>query len=428
MNAAVARETRRLKYAATVNDEALADGVDPDFTLQYVDIGDVDSEGRINGMTPYRFEKAPSRARRIVKNGDVIVSTVRTYLQAIAPIQNPPDNLIVSTGFAVVRPRPEVMDTSFCKYALRDPAFLAEVEMRSVGVSYPAINASELGDIRIHLCPVPEQRAIGFYLDNELARLDELVTAKERWLEFLAEKRQALITHAVTRGINPKAPLRDSGIPWLGEIPAHWNVKRLRWFILALEQGWSPQAEDRQPDKGEWAVLKLNAVDGGRFDGSKAKALPPGVEAPMEYEVRSGDFLVTRANTPKLVGDVCFVEHASPRLILSDLIYRLKLVSRHMDGRFLNHFLLTAAGRSQIEADARGSSASMVKIAQDHIKNWLIIAPPLGEQQAIVAHIAKETATLDALRAATENSIALLKERRGALISAAVTGKLRIQA
>ncbi|GIX39126.1 MAG: hypothetical protein KatS3mg128_0175 [Silanimonas sp.] len=95
---------RRLKYAATINDEALSESTDADFELAYIDIGNVDSQGRVHDIVNYRFEDAPSRARRIVRNGDVIISTVRTYLQAIAPIENPPDNLIVSTGFAVVRP------------------------------------------------------------------------------------------------------------------------------------------------------------------------------------------------------------------------------------------------------------------------------------------------------------------------------------
>jgi hypothetical protein len=135
---------QRLKFAATINDEALAEDVDPDFEIQYIDIGNVDSSGRVHEIATYRFEAAPSRARRIVRDGDVIISMVRSYLQAIAPIASPPDNLIVSTGFAVIRPRPGALDAKFCRYVLREPTFLAEVEMRSTGISYPAINASEV--------------------------------------------------------------------------------------------------------------------------------------------------------------------------------------------------------------------------------------------------------------------------------------------
>lgn len=156
-------EERRLKHVATINDEPLSEETDPDHELQYVDIGNVDSSGTVHEIANYRFADAPSRARRVVRDGDVIISTVRTYLQAIAPIQKPPENMIVSTGFAVVRPRRNRITAEFCKYVLREPRFLAEVEMRSVGVSYPAINASDLGDIQVSITDLCTQRAIADY-------------------------------------------------------------------------------------------------------------------------------------------------------------------------------------------------------------------------------------------------------------------------
>ena len=104
-----------LKYVATINNETLSELVDSNYLIQYIDIGNVDSTGKVDEITEYRFEDAPSRARRIVRDGDVIISTVRTYLQAIASIESPPENLIVSTGFAVVRPRPDKFNAAYCK-------------------------------------------------------------------------------------------------------------------------------------------------------------------------------------------------------------------------------------------------------------------------------------------------------------------------
>ena len=165
MNAA---QQIRLKYAATINDEALSETTDPDYTFQYIDIGNVNSSGEITGTMEISFEESPSRARRLVKSGDVIVSTVRTYLQAIAPVVGSTEDLVVSTGFAVIRPAAAILDPNFAKYALRDTAFLAEVESRSVGVSYPAINSSELGDIRVKLLALPAQRVFPFCLSLSL--------------------------------------------------------------------------------------------------------------------------------------------------------------------------------------------------------------------------------------------------------------------
>jgi len=202
VTAATAAAQRKLKYVATINDEALGEDTDADFEIEYVDISNVDSSGKIGELATYRFEDAPSRARRRVRDGDVIISTVRTYLQAIAQINRPSANLIVSTGFAVVRPRSDDFDARYCKYALREPAFLAEVEKRSVGVSYPAINASDLASIPVHVHPLPQQRAIADYLDRETAKLDALRDATERTIALLKERRSALIAAAVTGQID----------------------------------------------------------------------------------------------------------------------------------------------------------------------------------------------------------------------------------
>ena len=189
---------RRLKYLASINDDVLSEDTDQDFEIQYIDISDVDSSGRIAAPAQYRFGDAPSRARRIVRDGDVIISTVRTYLQAITQIRRPPDNLVFSTGFAVIRPLLDKLDANYCKFALREPAFLAEVEKRSFGVSYPAINAKELADIRIPVPPRSEQRVIAKYLEQKTARLDALSERVQKVIAFAEERRAALISAAIT--------------------------------------------------------------------------------------------------------------------------------------------------------------------------------------------------------------------------------------
>jgi len=312
----------------------------------------------------------------------------------------------------------------FLRYLLESLAPLFHLNAAKSAV--PGVDRSDIHTIPVAVPPLSAQCAIADYLDRETARLDALMAAKERVLGLLAEKRRALITRVVTRGLDPSAQLRDSGIPWLGEIPARWRSVRLRFLIRHIEQGWSPEAENREPGDDEWGVLKLNAVSHGRFNPSAAKALPTGCEARTDLEIHKGDFLITRSNTPSSVGDVCFVAETRPRLMLCDLIYRLTLRGDAIDGRFLSYFLTLPEGRGQIEAAARGTSGSMVKISQEHIKDWWIPVPPLDEQVAVVTHIGRETYALDELWAATERTIALLKERRAALIAAAVTGQIDV--
>ncbi|RLD05858.1 MAG: restriction endonuclease subunit S, partial [Chloroflexi bacterium] len=197
-------EVKRLKNIADINSEVLPETTDPNFELQYVDISNVDSRGMILDAQDMRFEDAPSRARRIVRHGDTIISTVRTYLKAIAFIENPPNNLIVSTGFAVLRAHEGIDPKYLFALAMCEP-FVETVMANSVGVGYPAISPTVLACLPTWLPPLPEQRAIAAFLDRETAKIDALAAKKERLVELLKEKRTALISHAVTKGLDPDA-------------------------------------------------------------------------------------------------------------------------------------------------------------------------------------------------------------------------------
>lgn len=161
----------------------------------------------------------------------------------------------------------------------------------------------------------------------------------------------------------------------------------------------------------------------GRFRPSEHKALQAVTEPDTRYEVTAGDVLLTRANTPELVGDACFVKSCPPRLMLSDLIYRIRF-GPAMSGRFAVYLALSRIGRFQIEADARGSSQSMVKVSQYHIRSWLGLVPPISEQEQISNFLDDALAKVHLAIEKTTASIALLREYRQSLITAAVTGKI----
>ena len=280
------------------------------------------------------------------------------------------------------------------------------------------------------VCPVPpytEQRAIAAFLDRETAKIDALVAKKERLIELLQEKRTALITRAVTRGLDPNVPMKNSGVEWLGETPAHWELVPLRRLIRGIEQGWSPVAEERPAADDEWGVIKLSAVNKGLFREEEHKALPPNTHPDERYEIRQGDFLLTRSNTPDLVGDVCVVGAVRDRLMLCDLVYRLRLVGTRVHGTFLSYWLLSRTGRHRIEVEARGSSRSMVKVSQEIVRALPVATPSLEEQRAIAAFLNLEMAKIDALIARVQEARNHLKELRTALISAAVTGKIDVR-
>ena len=403
--------TQRLKYAATINDEALSESTDPDFELAYIDIGNVDSQGRVHDIVNYRFEDAPSRARRIVRDGDVIISTVRTYLQAIAPVENPPENLIVSTGFAVVRPS-NLLDPRFCKYALRANRFLWEVESRSTGVSYPAVNASDLGDIKVSLPDIGRQGLIANYLDRETARIDRLIAEKERMLALLEEKRAALISRVVTRGLDPKAPLKPSGLEWLGEIPAHWRVERAKNLFAVRDQ----RSED-----GSEELLTVSHITGVTSRSEKDVYMFEADDKAGYKRCMPGDLAI---NTLWAWMGAMGISPLEGIISPDYHVYTSK-------GQLLPAYIeLLCRSRpfvAEVNRWSKGVWSSRLRLYPENFFEMRLPVPPEGEQREIVRAVEADQHKANALRDTLQLSIRLAKERRAALITAAVTGQIPIE-
>jgi len=409
-------EVRRLKYTASINDEALPETTDPDYEFNYVDIGNVDAVKGIVAKEAYRFENAPSRARRIVRDGDIIVSTVRTYLRAIAPIREPEDHLIVSTGFAVVRPRG--IDPDYLSYALRSPFFVETVFSRSTGVSYPAINASEVGTIEVTIPTAEEQQAIAAFLDWETARIDALVEKKRRQIELLQEKRSALVSHAVTKGLDPDAPMKDSGIEWLGQIPAHWDVKRIKQLgTIRYGLGEPPEyVDDGLP------FIRATDIKRGKIDLDAVKRVRPD-DVPWSRRPTLGlhEILVVRSGA--YTGDSAIVTEGAVGCIAG---YDMVLTVNRAHAPFVAWVLLSKymlQGQVYLER----LRAAQPHLNAEELGGFVIMMPPLVEQRANTDFLNHETGRIDAMVDKINQSMDRLREFRTALISAAVTGKIDVR-
>ena len=370
-------------------------------------------------LTPAGYESCGAAT---VPRGSLVL-TKRAPIGKVAVLDEPACS---NQGCFLLTPQRD-QDSRYYYYWLSVQADL--LQALGGGSTFMELNTDELKSLDIPEPPASQQRAIADYLDRETARIDALIAAKERLLELLAEKRQALITRAVTRGLDPHVPLRDSGIPWLGKIPKHWAVQRLKFHLEWIEQGWSPVCDNTPAEPAEWGVLKTGCVNGGQFDPSENKRLPDNTNTkPLtQYEVRQGDVLLSRANTKALLGSAVLVGDVRPRLLLCDKLYRLGVNDSSLLRRYLVIFLGCPAGRHEFERDATGTSGSMQNIGQDSVRNLWLPVPPLSEQEEIVTFVNAKNAKLDVLRLATERTIAHLKERRSALIAAAVTGHIDIK-
>ncbi len=277
----------------------------------------------------------------------------------------------------------------------------------------------QFNDFPFPLPPLDEQVAIAGFLDRETAKIDGLVAEQRKLIDLLKEKRQAVISHAVTCGLNPSAPMKPSGIEWLGDIPAHWEVTSLKRSFESIDYGIS----DALDSDGQIAVLRMgNIIDGKivlddlKFTDSVDPALL----------LRAGDLLYNRTNSLHLVGKVgMYSGEENTSVSFASYLVRLRTTSRNFPPYF--SYLLNVEGLLGVaRADA------FIAIGQCNLNPTRyglirIALPPLAEQIAIVEFLDAETAKIDALVAESERAIELLQERRTALISAAVTGKIDVR-
>ena len=191
----------KIKYQADVNKYTLSENTDPELEINYIDIGSVNSKGEVTNVETYMFENAPSRARRILRDGDTIVSTVRTYLKAITWFEKVEENLICSTGFAVLSPK-DTIHPKYLYYLLRSTNYINEIVRRSKGVSYPAITADEIGSLECLLPDLDEQKKIVKFIDCRLNEIDDVVREIKILVEKLKEYRKSLIYEGVTGKID----------------------------------------------------------------------------------------------------------------------------------------------------------------------------------------------------------------------------------
>lgn len=412
---------KRLKYIASHNDDVLSETTDPDYVMKYVDISSVTLAKGIEKTEEYTFEKAPSRARRKVRDGDTIVSTVRTYLKAIAPIEAPEDNLVVSTGFAVIRPRAGIMP-HYLAYQLQTQGFVDAVVANSVGVSYPAINASQLVTLPALIPSVNEQCAIATFLDRETTRIDSLIAKKQQLIELLVEKRTVLIGQAVTKGLDPDAPMKDSGVEWLGEIPEHWESGNLRRFAL-MRTGHTPNRNE--PSYWEnceipWFTLAdvWQLRDGKQIylGETKERISELGLANSAAELLPNGTVVFSRTASVGFSGIMPI-----PMATTQDFwnwIPGAKLLSEYL-------LYLFRAMRQEFSKLTMGSTHKT--IYQPDAARLCICVPPTTEQQAIIDHVRSGTAKIDALVGKVEAAVEMLKEYRAALIADAVTGKVDVR-
>lgn len=312
------------------------------------------------------------------------------------------------------------LDKSYFYWLLR--AVTKYIETKTHGIiGMVHITKPELGNIPVPKINYAEQRAIATYLDRKTAQIDDLVARKEKLLALLQQKRQAIINEAVTRGLDANAPKKDSGIEWLGEIPAHWEVKKLKWVTKRITDGAHISPDTSSPD---YPFVSTIDIKQGKIDFDNCLRT---TEGSYKYLVKTGckpvfgDILFSKDGT---IGRTAIIDFDKEFVVASSLII-ISPDPEMVDCQFLELALQSLPTVNQVEALLSGSALRRISISK--LTNLGLAIPPLSEQKAIFVEASKRIDKIQKIEKDIKNQLAYFKTYRQSLISEVVTGKVDVR-
>lgn len=354
-----------------------------------------------------------------IRKGDLVVCEGGEVGRAAIVAQQPPETCIIQNALHLVRPKP-TGDVRFLRYLLQHATSHGWLDVLCNRATIAHFTAEKFREMWVWLPPCAEQRSIADYLDRETAKIDTLIAAKQRLLDLLVEKRRTLITHAVTRGLDANAPLRDSGVEWLGKIPAHWatppvytrfevqlgkmlDEKRIRSTHLApyLRNG-----------DVQWGYVNIHNLQEMDFDEADRR----------KYALQAGDILVCEGGE---LGRTAIWHEELKDCYFQKAILRLRPTTQEDIPEFFVYVMYMLVKMEVFSLQA--TNATIQHLPAETLRRMRYAAPPFSEQHAIVNYLEQKVRKLDALSTVTSNTIELLHERRTALIAAVVTGKLDVR-
>lgn len=409
----------RLKDVAEINLDTLGTNTPEDFAFGYLEISNVNYFGIVSedAIEQIRFEDAPSRARRAVKSNDVLVSSVRPNLQAIAHIGNLGDgNLICSTGFNVVTSKRHKVFDKFLYWFLLSEGTRQYFEAVAKGVGYPALDDKDFEATNIPLFPIPVQKRIAAYLDASCAAIDRAVEAKQKQLETLDTLRKSIIQKAVTQGIDPKVELKYSGVDWLGSIPSHWTVARIKRHATMVRGKFTHRPRnDPAFFDGPYPFFQTGSIARAeKYIAEYHQTLNEAGLAVSKMFPKGTVVMSIAAN----IGDVAITdfEGCFPDSIIGFI------PDHHTDTDFLFYLL-----KSMKPVMLRSAIlTTQLNINYVRIGANYCAYPPKDEQRAIAEYLDNKMRELSELTSNLNDQITTLINYRKSLIHECVTGKRRI--
>jgi type I restriction enzyme S subunit len=411
-------EVLRLKRAVTLSKVRIDERPTE---LRYIGLENIESwTGRLLGSADKEIGEdevvESSSVANYFEPGDVLFGKLRPYLAKACLIT---EHCVGTTELLALKPN-QNLHGRFLLYVLLSPGFIGLVNSSTFGSKMPRADWEFIGNVFIPRPPLDDQRTIAEFLDREMARLDSLISEKERLLTLLAEKRQTLITQAVMGGLNLTAPLRDSGLSWLGKIPEHWQVIRLK-FLAEVRTGVAKGRNFGNATTILVPYLRVANVQDGYLnlsDVAEIEILPEELEA---FSLKKGDVLMNEGGDADKLGRGAVWDGSINPCIHQNHVFAVRC--RKVWPEWLTTYTGSENAKYYFESRAKRTT-NLASISATNIQELPVVMPPKSEQRTIVEHVQIETKKVDDLTAETERTINLLKERRAALINNAVTGRL----
>lgn len=411
-------EVQRFKHLATIRNGQV-DPEDPRFRdLSLLAPNHIESgTGRLLGIESADKQGAES-GKYLVRKGEIVYSKIRPALRKVALA---PCDGLCSADMYPVAPRNHA-DVRFLFFEMLSEGFSRYSVLESDRVAMPKINRDALGECPFVFPELSRQEAIASFLDRKTAAIDALIAKKERLTELLQEKRQALITQAVTKGLDPKVTMKDSGSVWLGKIPAHWKKVPLG-YLCRIYNGSTPSREEPEYwTDGAIPWLTSGKVHEGRIEGADEYVTERALRECHLPMVPAGSVLVAITGEGKTRGTVALLP---ARATTSQHIAAITPTGSVMP-EFLWRYLSSLYRWLRFESSGGGSTKAAITC--EFLRTVPVVVPPLAEQVAICIKANDRTVESDGLIRKSRAMVDLLREYRQALISAAVTGKIEIPA
>ena len=353
---------------------------------------------------------------------DVLFGKLRPYL---AKVSRPTQEGICVGEFLVLRPKGDNLYSSYLERLLRSKSVIGTIDASTFGARMPRAEWMFIGNMQLPFPPLAEQATIVRYLDYKTRRIQQYIFVKQKFVALLKEQKQAIIQQAVTRGLNPDVPLKDSGVEWLGDVPKHWEVTRLKAHLSRNESGvWG----DNFSDEGTVVIRSTEqTVTGGWKIISPARIKLSASEVTSTL-LESGDLVVTKSSgSQSHIGKTSLVDDEIERMrcCFSNFMQRLRLDKTAVPA-FVWRNLNSSIGREQLVFQST-TTTGLGNLTGKILGNCRFTFPPIAEQAAIVEYLDKATTDIDTTIARARREIELLREYRTRLIADVVTGKIDVR-